>query len=64
MKVKVDADRCVASGMCAFSAPEVFDQNEHDGVVVLLTELPSAEHHDAVRSAVRNCPNMVIAIEE
>lgn len=51
MKVSIAADKCGAAGQCAFLAPEVFDQREEDGVVILLDETPAAERHDAVREA-------------
>ncbi|WP_327096405.1 ferredoxin [Nocardia vinacea] len=48
MKVSVEADKCVAAGQCVLPAPEVFDQREEDGVVILLDETPAAERHDTV----------------
>jgi len=41
----VDVGKCVAAGQCVVVAPEVFDQREEDGVVILLTETPAAELH-------------------
>lgn len=63
MRVTVDAERCVASGMCVFSAPEVFDQNEQDGVVVVLRDDPAEDQYDKVRTAIRNCPARVISVD-
>ena len=40
MKVTVDRDKCVSSGMCVMNAAEVFDQCDDDGVVVLLVDAP------------------------
>lgn len=45
-------------------APEIFDQRDADGVVVLRGEYPPAEQHDNVRSAVAACPALAIHIEE
>ncbi|MFE6775204.1 ferredoxin [Streptomyces sp. NPDC057702] len=64
MKVRIDEDACVASGMCAYLAPEVFDQREEDGVVVVLHEVPGEGQHEAVWDAVRNCPAQVISVED
>jgi ferredoxin len=36
MKVAVEQDRCVGSGQCVLLAPDVFDQRDEDGSVVLL----------------------------
>jgi ferredoxin len=63
MKVIVDQDRCVASGQCVPAAMDVFDQRDEDGVVVLLTEHPSAELAGDVRQAAAVCPAPAIRIE-
>jgi ferredoxin len=64
MKVTVDRDKCVASGQCVLAAAEVFDQNEEDGVVILLNEAPSPDQYDAVRLAAQMCPASVIEVTE
>jgi ferredoxin len=64
MKVTVDQDKCCAGGNCVVLAPGVFDQRDEDGVVVLLTDTPAEELHDAVREAVDVCPSSAIAISE
>ncbi|MCB5910410.1 ferredoxin [Streptomyces pinistramenti] len=64
MKVIVDQNKCVASGQCVLSAPEVFDQREEDGIVVLLTETPPEHLADDVRQATALCPARVIWVEE
>lgn len=64
MKVVVDQDRCVSSGMCVMNAAEVFDQNDDDGVVVLLVAEPGPEHADETRKAAAACPALAIHIEE
>jgi ferredoxin len=62
MRVIVDRERCIAAGMCVLTAPEVFDQDEEDGRVVLLQSEPGAEHHDVVRQAERLCPSGAITV--
>ncbi|MFF7890193.1 ferredoxin [Streptomyces sp. NPDC007896] len=64
MKVIVDQNKCVASGQCVLSAPEVFDQREEDGIVVLLAENPPEGLADDVRQAVALCPAQAIWLEE
>ena len=63
MRVTVDQDICIASGACVLACPEVFQQDE-DGLVVLVTDEPASELHDAVREAMAACPAAVIEIEE
>ncbi|MEU7181999.1 ferredoxin [Streptomyces celluloflavus] len=62
MKITLDADACCGAGQCVLIAPEVFDQRDEDGVVVLLDAEPPAERHDAVREAAAICPAAVIGI--
>lgn len=62
MHVEVDVPRCVASGQCVLIAPDVFDQRDEDGMVVLLEEKPAAELHDQVREAALVCPAAVIRV--
>jgi ferredoxin len=64
MKVTVDQGICASSGNCVMNAPEVFDQRDEDGVVVLLNANPPAEHAEAARKAAASCPAMAIQIEE
>ena len=64
MKVTVDRDRCVSSGMCVMNAAEVFDQSDDDGVVVLLVDAPQGERAEGARKAAAACPAMAIHLEE
>ncbi len=64
MKVKTHEDRCVGAGQCVLQAPDVFDQRDEDGVVVLLNEAPAPELHGAVRDAAALCPAAAIEFEE
>ncbi|PRY44972.1 ferredoxin [Umezawaea tangerina] len=62
MKITVDEDKCCGAGSCVLSAPEVFDQRDEDGVVVLLDPEPAEELHDAVREAAQVCPAAAIVL--
>lgn len=64
MKVTVDQGRCVSAGNCVAHAPEVFDQDEDDGSVILLDEHPSDDLLDGVREAVAVCPAQAIQLSE
>lgn len=64
MKVFVDRDKCVSAGNCVAHAPDVFDQDEDDGSVVLLDDDPSPDQFDDVRQAAAACPAMAIAVED
>jgi ferredoxin len=64
MKVSVDQDICASAGNCVMNAPDVFDQRDEDGVVVLLNPNPTVDQAESVRKAVAFCPAMAIQIEE
>ena len=57
--VRVTADRevCIGAGMCALTAPDVFDQDDDDGLVRVLVEMPGESTAPAVREAVKLCPS-------
>ncbi|GAA4239900.1 ferredoxin [Actinomadura meridiana] len=64
MKVEVDPDSCIGSGQCALAVPEVFDQDETSGGVVLLDASPPAELHDAVWESIGRCPVQALSADE
>jgi ferredoxin len=53
--VTVDEATRHSAGNCVLLAPEVFDQREDDGTIVLLDERPAGHLRDAVRAAVAVC---------
>ncbi|MFI8778122.1 ferredoxin [Brachybacterium paraconglomeratum] len=64
MRFDVDVHKCVGAGVCALAAPDVFDQNDDDGIVVVLEANPPSAQDDAVREAAARCPAAVIALRE
>lgn len=62
MRVVADLDKCCGNGQCVMDAPEVFDQRDDDGTVIVLQEFPGEEQAEAVRNAVRNCPTEAITV--
>jgi len=62
--LRTDTEKCCSSGQCAAALPEVFDQDDTDGRVVLLVERPPAELTDAVYEAVDCCPAGAITARE
>ncbi|MBZ4020436.1 MULTISPECIES: ferredoxin [Streptomyces] len=63
MNITLDVDKCCAAGQCVLVAPEVFDQRDEDGIVVLLDAQPPAEQHAAVREAAAICPAAAIQVD-
>ncbi|MFF3763084.1 ferredoxin [Streptomyces sp. NPDC001922] len=62
MRITVDAQRCVGSGMCVLTAGTVFDQRQDDGKAIVLRPEPPTETQGAVREAVDLCPAAAIAL--
>lgn len=57
MRIIADRQQCASAGMCALTAPTVFDQDDEDGRVVVLNDNPAAEDAKAVTDAVHLCPS-------
>jgi ferredoxin len=64
VQVTVDRDRCCGSGQCVLTAPEVFDQSDDDGLVLLTVAEPSTEQQPAVREAAKWCPAGAITVQD
>ena len=64
MIVETDRDRCIGAGQCVLSAPELFDQGEDDGLVLLLEPSPAPAQEDSARAAAAACPASVISLRE
>ncbi|MEU0568805.1 ferredoxin [Nonomuraea sp. NPDC005983] len=62
MKITADTTVCIGAGMCALTVPQIFDQSEDEGTVVVLDETPPAEQEAAVQRAVTLCPSGAISV--
>ena len=62
LTVLLDRDRCCSAGQCVGIAPEVFEQDESDGLVTLLVPEPDARYADEVRFAADLCPSGAITL--
>ncbi|MCV7229000.1 ferredoxin [Mycolicibacterium komossense] len=63
MKVIAEQDKCVSAGNCVAHAPQVFEQDEDDGSVILLDAHPPEDLAEPVREAAAACPAMAIRLE-
>ena len=64
MVVEIDRSRCIGAGQCVLAAPDLFDQDEDDGLVVLLEPSPAAESGAGAREAAAACPAAVITLRD
>ncbi|WP_067436045.1 ferredoxin [Nocardioides jensenii] len=63
MKVKVDFDLCESNALCEALAPEVFELDDDDYLVVKQEDVTD-ENRDNVERAVAACPRSAISIVE
>jgi ferredoxin len=64
MEIEVEQSRCIGAGMCVVSAPRLFDQDEHDGTVIVLDPRPAGDDAAYAREAVLVCPAAALSIRE
>jgi ferredoxin len=62
MRIRIDRSKCIGGGNCVVSAPNIFSQDDNDGLVILLSEHPPKGDEEAVRQAEAQCPGRVISI--
>jgi ferredoxin len=62
MRIIVNRQLCIGSGQCVLSAPELFDQSDDDGLVLLRVHRADATHE--VRAAVDVCPSGALSLAE
>ncbi|WP_133917777.1 ferredoxin [Streptomyces sp. NBC_00582] len=63
-RLRVDRERCIGAGMCALTAPEVFDQDPDDGRVLLLHPDPLITRPTATRMAAGVCPSGALTLQD
>ncbi|MBS7700464.1 MAG: ferredoxin [Chelatococcus sp.] len=64
MRVLIEQARCCGAGQCVLAAPDIFDQREEDGIVILLQENPPEESRADVLQAIKVCPALAIRLED
>ncbi|MFE0099721.1 ferredoxin [Streptomyces sp. NPDC059009] len=63
MRVRIDREQCQGAGMCALTAPTVFDQDAGDGLVLVLDPSPTGVAAEAAHEAAGLCPAGVITAD-
>ncbi|MEU9603419.1 (4Fe-4S)-binding protein [Streptomyces sp. NPDC048057] len=63
MKLTADREVCVGAGMCALTAPGVFDQDEEEGLVTQLIAEPVGADAEAAEEAIRACPSGALRMQ-
>ena len=63
MRVVVDWDLCESNGLCMAAAPEVFELQDDDTLMVL-QETPDEALRSKVVDAVNACPKQAITLQD
>jgi ferredoxin len=62
MHVTGDRGVCAGAGQCVLAAPDVFDQDDDDGLVLVLQEQPGEDQREAVEEAAETCPSGAVHV--
>jgi ferredoxin len=62
LKLRVDVDRCQGHGMCAVTAPELFELGGEGKAVVLVDRVDFGQL-DGARAAEASCPELAIVFD-
>ncbi|GAA3701309.1 ferredoxin [Gordonia sp. DT218] len=62
MRIKADFDLCESNAVCVGMAPDVFDLDDDDYLVILNEEVP-AEREEEMRQVVASCPKSALSLE-
>lgn len=62
MRIKADFDLCESNGVCVGMAPDVFDLDDDDNLLVLVDEVPEGREEE-MRQVVASCPKSALSIE-
>jgi ferredoxin len=62
VRVRADRDRCCGAGNCVLTVPDVFDQDDAEGLVLVLVPEPPADLAELVHRAVDLCPSGAIEV--
>ena len=64
LNVVVEYQKCTAAGQCLLAAPNVFDQSDENGTIVLLDPTPPESERPRVLDAINRCPASVISLAD
>jgi ferredoxin len=62
MRIVVNRDLCEANAVCCGLAPDVFELDDDEQLVIKLPE-PPADREDRVQLAVARCPKNALALQ-
>jgi ferredoxin len=63
VRVNVNWDLCESNGMCVLAAPEVFELQDDD-TLLIHQETPDESLRGKLVNAVQNCPKQAISLQD
>lgn len=63
MRIKADFDLCESNAICVGMAPDIFDLDDDDYLVILQDEVP-ADRVEELRQVVASCPKSALSLQE
>ncbi|ASR04744.1 MULTISPECIES: ferredoxin [Gordonia] len=63
MRIKADFDLCESNAICVGMAPDFFDLDDEDYLVILQEEIP-ADRVEELRQVAANCPKSALTVVE
>ncbi len=64
MRIEIFTEKCIGVGQCVIAAPDLFEQNEDDGIVYLIRPDAPETRRDAAIAAARLCPTLAIVVHD
>jgi ferredoxin len=62
-KILADTSRCVGAGQCVLTDPDAFDQDDAEGIVIVLRPEPEDDAAlDRARRATLICPSQALSL--
>ncbi|GAA2601501.1 ferredoxin [Actinomadura fulvescens] len=62
MRIVIDRELCIGAGQCVLSAPELFEQSDDDGRVLLRESSAKPAAEDGARTAAHLCPSGALSL--
>ncbi len=62
MRIKADFDLCESNAVCVGMAPDVFELDDNDYLVILNEDVPESRVEE-MRQVVASCPRSALSIE-
>ncbi|WP_431839573.1 ferredoxin [Gordonia hongkongensis] len=63
MRIKADFDLCESNAICVGMAPDFFDLDDNDYLVILREDIP-ADRVEELRQVAANCPKSALTVVE